>query len=188
MIKNYEYNQNLAITNEDTYNALVSHFNQIQEFSNNKKFEWEDESIPEENYNIIFDFDEWLETGLKTCKVYSSLENDDLKEDENLKEDMINYVNQIKDYIDGFLLESHALYNRKSFLTESYSVVGDYFDEIVRYMKELKKNNKMVFLYYIRKTTPRPNQDIIETKTGKITYPTIYSVGYKIGYGVVNDL
>lgn len=66
MTKTYEYNENLAITDEDTHKALVSHFNQIQEFGENKKFEWEDEPIPEENYCITFDFDEWLENSLYT--------------------------------------------------------------------------------------------------------------------------
>jgi hypothetical protein len=185
MTKTYEYNENLAITDEDTHKALVSHFNQIQELGTNKKFEWEDEPIPEENYCITFDFDVWLENTLSFMKQNYQHFHEEIPE--NLKEDTIGCVNEIKDYIDGFLLGPTALYNRKSIEVKSYKNVGENFDEIVKYVRELKKNNKMVFLYEISKSPLRPREIIIETKTGKEIYPKSDSIFYKVRYGVVND-
>jgi hypothetical protein len=190
MTKTHEYNQNLAITDEDTHKALVSHFNQIEDIAKNKKFEWEDEPIPEENYNITFDFDVWLENTLSFMeKNYKHFHEE---KPENLKEDTIGYVNEIKDYIDGFLLGPTALYNRKSIEVKYYRNVGENFDgivldNVVRFVKELKKNNKMVFLYEISKSPLRPREIIIETKTGKEIYPKSDSIFYRIRYGVVND-
>jgi hypothetical protein len=166
MTKTYEYNENLVITNEDTHSALVSHFNQIQELGTNKKFEWEDETIPEENYNITFDFDEWLENAVTILDKY--FERWSYEKPENLKEDTINYTNQIKNYVDGFLLGPTALYNRKSIEVKSYKNVGENFDEIVKFVKELKENNKLLFLYEVSKT---PSTE---------TYGSFYRVRYSI--------
>jgi hypothetical protein len=184
MTKTYEYNENLAITNEDTHKALVSHFNKIQEFGENKKFEWEDEPIPEENYCITFDFDEWLENSLSSMKKNYEL----FKEEgpENLKENTIDCVNQIKDYIDGFLLGPTALYNRKSIEAKTYKVEGEKFDEIVKFVKELKENNKMVFLYEVSYTPARTETLVVEDEYGKMTYPQLVAF-YRVRYGVVND-
>jgi hypothetical protein len=188
MDKTYEYNENLAITDEDTHKALVSHFNQIQEFAENKKFEWEDELIPEENYCITFDFDEWLENSLFSMKKNYELFKEE--EPENLKENTIDYVNQIKDYIDGFLLGPTALYNRKSIEAKTYKVEGENFDEIVKFVKELKENNEMVFLYEVSYTPGRTETLVVEKKHGSTNYTETYpqSVAlYKVRYGVVNN-
>jgi len=184
MTKTYEYDENLAITDEDTHKALVSHFNQIQEFGENKKFEWEDEPIPEENYCITFDFDEWLENTLSNMK--KNYEYFKEEEPENLKENTIGYVNQIKDYIDGFLLGPTALYNRKSIEAKTYKVVGENFDEIVKFVKELKENNKTVFLYEVSYTPGRTEEFVIETGNAKNFYPKTIDL-FKLRYGVVND-
>lgn len=181
MTETYEYNENLAITVEDTYKALVSHFNKIQEFGENKKFEWEDEPIPEKDYGITFDFDEWLENTLSFMK--RNYEYFKVEEPENLKENTIDYVNQIKDYIDGFLLLPVVLYNRKSINTKTHKVSGDNFDEIVKFVKELKENNKTVFLYEVSYTPARTETLVVEDEYGKMTY--FQSVNfYKVRYGV----
>ena len=184
MTETHEYNENLAITNEDTHKALVSHFNQIQEFGENKKFEWEDEPIPEENYCITFDFDEWLENSLSSMKKNYELFKEE--EPENLKENTIGYVNQIKDYIDGFLLLPVVLYNRKVIEAKTYKVVGKNFDEIVKFVKELKENNKTVFLYEVSYSPKRTETLVVEDEYGKMTYPQSVDY-YKVRYGVVND-
>ena len=184
MTKTYEYNENLVITDEDTHKALVSYFNQIQEFGENKKFEWEDEEIPEENYCITFDFDEWLKNTLSNMK--KNYEYFKEEEPENLKENTIGYVNQIKDYVDGFLLGPTALYNRKSIEAKTYKVVGENFDEIVKFVKELKENNKKVFLYEVSYTPGRTETLVVEDEYGKMTYPQSVDF-YKVRYGVVND-
>jgi len=181
MTKTYEYNENLAITVEDTHKALVSHFNKIQEFGENKKFEWEDEEIPEENYCITFDFDEWLENSLSSMKKNYELFKEE--EPENLKENTIDCVNQIKDYIDGFLLGPTALYNRKSIEAKTYKVEGENFDEIVKFVKELKENNKTVFLYGVSYTPARTETLVVENEYGKMTYPQSVAF-YRVRYGV----
>jgi len=181
MTETYEYNENLAITDEDTYKALVSHFNKIQEFGENKKFEWEDEPIPEKDYGITFDFDEWLENTLSFMK--RNYEYFKVDEPENLKENTIDYVNQIKDYIDGFLLLPVVLYNRKSINTKTHKVSGDNFDEIVKFVKELKENNEMVFLYEVSYTPARTETLVVEDEYGKMTYSQSVNF-YKVRYGV----
>ncbi len=184
MTKTHEYNENLAITNEDTHKALVSHFNQIQEFGENKKFEWEDEPIPEENYCITFDFDEWLEDTLSNIE--EECEMFHYEKPKNIKEDIIGYSNQIKNYIDGFLLGPTALYNRKIVEVKSYKVIGENFDEIVKYVKELKENNTKVFLYEISYTPGRTEEFVIETGNVKEIFSKTVDF-YKVRYGVVND-
>lgn len=181
MTKTYEYNENLAITDEDTHKILVSHFNKIQEFGENKKFEWEDEPIPEKYYGITFDFDEWLENTLSFMK--RNYEYFKEEEPKNLKENTIDYVNQIKDYIDGFLLLPVVLYNRKIIDTKTHKVSGDNFDEIVKFVKELKENNEMVFLYEVSYTPARTETLVVEDEYGKMTYSQSVNF-YKVRYGV----
>jgi hypothetical protein len=178
MTKTYEYNENLAVMDEDTHNALVSHFNKIQKLAENKKFEWEDEEIPEENYGITFDFDVWLECVLSDME--ESYKRYRQETPENLKENTIDYVNQIKDYIDGFMLMPVVLYNRKMIESQSYKTVGDNFDEVVEFVKELKENNKTVFLYEISNSILYAQGVVVET--GKT-----FNSFYKVRYGVVND-
>jgi hypothetical protein len=183
MTKTYEYNENAAIMDTDTHNALVSHFNQIQKLAENKKFEWEDEQIPEENYGITFDFDEWLEYALSDMEKSYEFCHEEIPE--NLKENTINYVNQIKDYIDGFMLIPVTLYNHKMVGAESYKVVGKNFDEIIKFVKELKENNKMVFLYMIFYSPKRTEDTVIETENSKQIF--LKSVdSFRLRYGVVN--
>lgn len=185
MTKNYEYNENLVITDEDTHKALVSHFNQIENIAKSKKFEWEDEQIPEEHFGITFDFDEWL-------NLYVDNYNDVHLEEkpENLKEDTIGYVNQIKDYIDGFMLQPVVLYNRNSFAAKSYRIETENFDEIVDFMKNLKEEYGTVLLYEISYTPQRTDTTVVEKKHGNTDYTeTRYPANafYKIRYGLVEN-
>ena len=183
MTKTYEYNENVAIMDTETHNALVSHFNKIQKLAENKKFEWEDEQIPEENYGITFDFDEWLEYSLSNMEKNYEFCHEEIPE--NLKENTINYVNQIKDYIDGFLLKPAALYNHKMFGWQSYKIKGKNFDEIVKVVKELKENNETVFLYEIFYSPGRTEDVVIETEDSKQTFLKCVD-SFKLFYGVVN--
>jgi hypothetical protein len=182
--KTHEYNENLAITNEDTHNALVSHFNRIQEFAENKKFEWEDEEIPEENYGVTFDFDVWLEYALSDMEKTYELYQQEIPE--NLKENTIGYVNQIKDYIDGFLLMPVTLYNRKLTEAQTYKIQGNNFDEVIKCVKQLKENNQMVFLYEIFYSPGRTDDTVIEIGNSKQIFSKTVDF-FRIRYGVVNN-
>jgi hypothetical protein len=179
MTKTHEYNENLAITNEDTHKALVSHFNQIEDIAKNKKFEWEDEELTE-TYNITYDFDEW----------FSQLEdliNKDWYEryhyivPENLHNDLMDYANQLKDYVNGFLLGPCGMYQGKSFDIKRYYL--DTFDEIVEHMKQVRQNNQMVFLCKVYQQTKRPEEVVLDDGT----YPQDLYEYYFIQYGILND-
>lgn len=183
MTKNYEYNQNLVFTNEETHKALVSHFNQIELFAKNKKFEWEDEEPTTETYNITYDFDEW----------FSYLKKINLKEytiwyyevPENLDDDLMNYANQLKDYVNGFLLGAVGMFQGKSFDTKTYK--ADTFDKIVEHMKEVRQSNQLVFLLQAFQKTKRPEEVVSQDNGYTTTYSQDFSTYYKVRYGVLND-
>jgi hypothetical protein len=185
MTKTYEYNENLAVMDTETHNALVSYFNKIQKLAENKKFEWEDEQIPEENYGITFNFDVWLEYALSDMEKCYEFYRQEIPK--NLKEDTIDYVNQIKDYIDGFLLMPVTLYNHKMVGAESYKVEGKNFDEIVKFVKELKENNEKVFLYEIFYNPGITEDTVIEMENSKHVFLKIVN-SFRLRYGVINDV
>jgi hypothetical protein len=182
MTNTHEYNENLVFTNEETHKALVSHFNQIEEISKNKKFEWEDEELTE-TYGITYDFDEW----------FSYLKKINLEEytrwyyevPENLDDDLINYANQLKDYVDGFLLGAVGMLQGKSFEAKTYK--AHTFDEIVEHMKEVRQNNQMVFLYLVYEKTKCLEEVVVEENGYTRTIPQDLSVYYKVCYGVLNE-
>jgi hypothetical protein len=175
MTKNYEYSENLAFTDSDAHSAIVSHFNKIAEIAENKRFEWEDEKIPEENFGITYDLDEWLHVNMDFLAVYHY--PNDLPE--NLKEYTISYVDQLKEYIDGFMLLPCVMFNGRGVEGKSCKTSEDNFDEVVKFMRDLKENNKMVFLYQISRNYMRN----VETKIGNVTYfPTkgFYTLRYAV--------
>ena len=102
MTNTYEYNENQVFTNEETYKALVSHFNQIEEIAKNKKFEWEDEELTE-TYSITYDFDEWLKVNENFIKEYgrdlvvAEYLKTQIKDLDNGLNHLLEYINQIKD-------------------------------------------------------------------------------------------
>lgn len=192
MTKLYGFNKNQIYTDQETYDALVSHFNKIENIAKNKKFEWEDADPTTETYNITYDFDEWLGyvenllekyvyEGYKFREIY----NDHYITPENLHNDLIDYTNQLKDYVDGFVLGPVGMYEGKSFTTKTYR--GDTFDEIVEYMKQLRQNNKMVFLYQVYEKTKRPNDISIEEEGYTRTLRQDLSTCYLVSCGVLND-
>ena len=182
MTKTHEYNKNLVFANEETHKALVSHFNQIEEIAKNKKFEWEDEELTE-TYGITFDFDEW----------FSYLKKINLEEytrwyyevPKNLDDDLMNYANQLKDYVDGFLLGAVGKLQGKSFDAKTYE--AHTFDEIVEHMKEVRQNNQLVFLLQAFQQTKRPEEVVVEENGYTITHSQKFSTYYRVRYGVLND-
>ena len=177
MTKTHEYNQNLVFTNEETYNELVSHFNQIEEFAKNKKFEWEDEKIIE-TYNITYDFDEFFSNLKKIVLEDYLLWKNEVPE--NLDDDLIEYANQLKDYVNGFVLGPTGMYRGKTFSVETYK--ADTFDEIVEHMKQVLQDNQMVFLYVVLQKPKRPKEIVMDG----VTYLQDLSTYYRVRYGVLN--
>jgi hypothetical protein len=182
MATTHEYNENLVFSNEETHKALVSHFNQIEEISKNKKFEWEDEELTE-TYNITYDFDEWL------SQVEYPINKDWYERHhyivpENLHNDLINYANQLKEYVNGFVLGSTGMYQGKSFDIKRY--LSDTFDDIVEHMKQFRQNNQMVFLYKVYQKTKRPKEIVDIQPECTSTFPQDLSAYYVVYYGVLN--
>ena len=177
MTKNYEYNQNLVFTNEETHKALVSHFNQIEEFAKNKKFEWENEELTE-TYNITCDFDEFFSNLKKIVLEDYLLWKNEVPE--NFDDDLIEYANQLKDYVNGFVLGPTGMYRGKTFSVETYK--ADTFDEIVEHMKQVLQDNQMVFLYVVLQKPKRPKEIVMDG----VTYLQDLSTYYRVSYGVLN--
>lgn len=93
-----------------------------------------------ETLGIIYDFDKWLYPTDTHCSV---------------SENLVENVMQIKDYFDGFLVTPVAMYNDT--IVTARSVVTDArkkstesnFDQILEFVKKIKDNNKMIFLYQL---------------------------------------
>jgi hypothetical protein len=57
----------------------------------------------------------------------------------------MNYANQLKDYVNGFLLRTSWNVSGQIYWSRD-CLVADTFDEIVEHMKQVRQNNQMVFL------------------------------------------
>ena len=150
MIQEHEFNENLALTNKETFEALVSHYNKIEDIAKNKKFEWEDGGVPEEEYGIAYDFNEWLDTCEKLVKEESEYKRFPEKTVYS-REEITEDVNHIKDYIDGFLLMPFGIYNHKAIMAQSKQFDTHDFGQVVEYVKNVKSENQKVFLYGLYK-------------------------------------
>lgn len=95
---------------------------------------------------------------------------------ENLDEELLEYGNQLKDYVDGFLLKPVCMYEKTPVYAKT--IATNTFDEIIEFMKELRENNKLVFLYMVYKIDMKPTEDD--------TVQEPYFL-YKLRYGVLND-
>jgi hypothetical protein len=99
---------------------------------------------------------------------------------ENLDGDLIEYANQLKDYVNGFVLGPTGMYQGKTFSVETYK--ADTFDGIVEHMKQVRQDNQMVFLYVVLQKLKRPKEIVMDS----VTYPQDLSTYYRVRYGVLN--
>lgn len=164
------HRKNLSLT--------LLNIDRFKRFAENKKFEWEDEE-PTETYDITYDFDEWFSFLKDYIKEEYSFYGYEVPE--NFENDLIEYTNKLKDYVDGFVLGPTGMYQGKSFGVETYK--ADTFDEIVEHMKDVRQNNQMVFLYVALQKTKRPKEIVMDG----VTLPQDPSVFYKVRYGVLNN-
>lgn len=123
--------------------------------------------------SITSDFDRWYSNN-KTY-VLEILENVN-SVSENIDEKLLKYGNKLKEYVDGFLLVPVCLYEETPIIVKT--IATNTFDEIVEFMKELRENNKLVFLYMVYEIDMKP------TENDTVQEP--YSL-YKLRYGVLND-
>lgn len=88
-----------------------------------------------ETYEIIYDFNEWVNPAGDYCPVSANL---------------VEYVRPLKNYFDGFLAAPVAMHEGQVITAKSVKSNTFNLHEVVEFFKDLKKNNKMVFLYQIK--------------------------------------
>lgn len=187
MAQAYEFNENLIFSNKETlFEALVSHYNKIEDIAKNKKFEWEDEGVPEEDYGITYDFNEWLDTCERLVKEESEYKMFPKKTSYS-RDQITEDINTIKDYIDGFLLMPVGICNHKTILAQSKQFDTHDFDQVLEYFKNLKSEHQKVFLYVLYKRELIEKEFTVQNEDGvTITYHP-RPANYLIRFAVYND-
>jgi hypothetical protein len=89
---------------------------------------WEDEPLPEKEYNFTRNFEEYLEVFLSDL---TSMDQEMYSREESLE-----IIDTIKDYFIGFSKSSTFSYNHKPYMVNS--IVFDSKDELVEYFSNLK--------------------------------------------------
>ena len=82
----------------------------------------------------------------KTIKSYT----EKLMEDET-KDEILKCATQLQDYIDLFVMNPIFMYEESIIQVKSRKTFGDDFNEVIDHIKELKQNNKKIFLYMLYK-------------------------------------
>ena len=82
----------------------------------------------------------------KTIKSYT----EKLMEDET-KDEILKCATQLQDYIDLFVIKPIFMYEGSIIEVKSRKTFGDDFNEVIDHIKELKQNNKKIFLYMLYK-------------------------------------
>ena len=163
-----EYNINPIFKDSEIYKMWVEHYNLMDKIQENKKWEWEDETLIE-NHNITYDFDEWiisqreyviegynfkypverLKDKVPPDVNYSTWVNEQYEKTipEDYKNMLDEYIPELKDLVDGYVLECTGMYEGKSFYCESYK--SDNIIDIVEHMKQVRGSHEKVFLYCI---------------------------------------
>lgn len=136
-----------------------------------------------EVFGVTFDYNEWLEECLTNMK--ADIEHNYYDEPENLREDVIRYYNQVKDYIEGFLTLPVGLYKGQT-LTAKYLKYNS-FDDLVENLETQKKEGNKLFLLSLGKNFQREKEITIEGNSGNVNYPRSVSTHYFVRYAVLND-
>ena len=123
--------------------------------------------------SITSDFDRWISNNKNY--VLEILGNRWINSvPENLDEELLEYGNKLKDYVDGFLLQPVCRYEETPVIAKTIS--KNTFGEIVEFMKELRENNKLVFLYMVYKIDGEPAENDNQQETISV---------YKLRYGIL---
>ena len=163
-----EYTINPIFEDSEIYKMWVEHYNLMDKIQENKKWEWEDEELTG-NHNIIYDFDEWiiLQRAAVTESYNFKYTSETLKDtvppgmdystwvneqyEKTVPEDYRNMldecISELKDLVDGYVLECTGMYQGKSFYCESYK--SDNITDIIEHMKKVRDSHEKVFLYAI---------------------------------------
>lgn len=134
-------------------------FSKILEFYGNKKFEWEDEELPEEYYNVTLDFNEWVSDRIDFLVEYrKQCIPGTMATDHSIdREFYIERIGPVMSYIEGYMLGPTGIYGGKTL--EASTKVFNTLDEMISYITELATDNKKIFLndvYEVRIPGPPP--------------------------------
>jgi len=148
---NFTFKENLIYSDPEVYESLVTHFNRIADILKNKKFEWEDEGLPENEFNIGCDFEKWMravdedhQATLEVARKNGEYTGREIFSPENT----LKCFEPIKEYFDGFVYGGPTgIYNNQSFLVKSNAFYT--YEELVEFVKELKQNTQTLFLYRV---------------------------------------
>jgi hypothetical protein len=66
-------------------------------------------------------------------------------------DEILKCATQLQDYIDSFVMIPIFIYEGTVIPVKSRKTFGDDFNEVIDLMKELKQNNKKIFLYMLYK-------------------------------------
>lgn len=180
------YDKEKEIFNKSYYKEVSSYYKKIEELAKNKKFEWEDEGVPEEEYGITYDFNEWLDTCEELVKTEPEYKHFPEKTVYS-RDEIIEDVNHIKDYIDGFLLMPVGIHKRKTIMAQSKQFDTHDFEQVVEYVKNVKSENQKVFLYGLYKRGQIGKEFTVQREDGvTITYHP-KPANYLIRFAVYND-
>jgi hypothetical protein len=89
---------------------------------------------------------------------------EELMGDEN-KDEILKCAIQLQDYIDSFVMCPIFIYEGSIIEVKSRKTFGDDFNEVIDHIKELKQNNKKIFLYMLYK---------VKEKSGSFHYVIRY--------------
>lgn len=178
------FTANSIYTDSKAYESLIQYFNQIAKIGENKKFEWEDEELPEKEYNIGTDFQKWID-----CIAYDHQRTLELEEEQGpaigrLKitpEKTVELFEPIKEYFDGFIYsDPTGIYEGQVFINKHKKAKS--YEELVDFCKELRQNNETVLIRRVYEDTYKPiiSGDVWNTKS-ELVYGeeiTLYCLSY----------
>ena len=180
------YDKEKEIFNKSYYKEVSSYYKKIEELAKNKKFEWEDEGVPEEEYGITYDFNEWLDTCEQLVKEESEYKRFPEKTVYS-REEIVEDVNRIKNYIDGFLLMPVGIYNHKAIMAQSKQFDTHDFEQVVEYVKNVKSESQKVFLYGLYKRAEITEEVTFDLGDGMSATIPPKPANYLIRFAVYND-
>ena len=91
-----------------------------------------------------------VKCGQKCTAIRRIIVPEKLMEDET-KDEILKCATQLQDYIDLFVIKPIFMYEGSIIEVKSRKTFDDDFNEVIDHIKELKQNNKKIFLYMLYK-------------------------------------
>ena len=178
------FTANSIYTDSEAYESLIQHFNQIAKIGENKKFEWEDEELPEKEYNTGTDFQKWMEQiayEYQQDLEYAERQGSASSLLKITPEKTVELFEPIKEYFDGFIYsDPTGIYNGQVFVNKRKKAKS--YEKLVEFCKELRQNSETVLIRRVYDDTYKPiiSSDVWNTKS-ELVYGeeiTLYCLSY----------